>query len=293
VDVLILGEGYTEQESKAFLKDVKKYTEHFFSVAPFKERKNDFNVWAINAVSPESGIDNPRKGEWKNTLLGVTYNSLDLQRYVLTVENRALRDIASLAPYDVVCIIFNAPEYGGGGIYNWFSTCYAGESKEIPDWWSLYVFVHEFGHLFAGLGDEYYSSDVAYNEFYPQGIEPVDPNITALLDKDNLKWKHLVQPGTPLPTPWGKVLYDSLSMSWRTIGRNAAPGLTAINYAARLDSIRAAIPQSRVGAYEGAGYASNGLYRPSIDCIMFTKSLIPFCPVCQEAIHRAINALVK
>lgn len=287
VDLLILGDGYTQAEAEAFNDDVARFQKRLFSVSPFKERKEDFNVWAIQAVAPESGIDDPRAGVWKNNLLGTTYNSLDLQRYVLTTENRMLRDVASMAPYDALYIIFNAPGYGGGGIYNWYSTCYAGESKDIPEWWSLYVFVHEFGHSFGGLGDEYYSSDVAYNEFYPAGVEPVDPNLTALLDKDNLKWKHLVQPGTPLPTPWGKALYDSLSLQLR---------LSAADYfknAARMDSIRTAIPLSRVGAYEGAGYASNGLYRPAIDCIMFSKNIVPFCPVCVEAINRVIDTFVK
>ena len=287
VDVLILGDGYTQKESKLFLDDVERYQKRLFSVSPFRERRQDFNVRAIQAVSPESGIDDPRAGVWKNNLLGTTYNSLDLQRYVLTLENRAVRDIAALAPYDAICIIFNAPGYGGGGIYNWYSTCYAGKSKEIPEWWSLYVFVHEFGHSFAGLGDEYYSSDVAYNEFYPLGIEPVDPNLTALLDPENIKWKHMIQPGTPLPTPWGKALYDSLSQSLRTAGADRKAIL------ARMDSIRTAIPVSRVGAYEGAGYASNGLYRPAIDCIMFSKNIVPFCPVCEQAINRVIDTLVK
>ena len=92
--------------------------------------------------------------------------------------------------------------YGGGGIYNLFCTFTAHSD------WADYLLLHEFGHSFAGLADEYYSSSVAYNDFYPRGREPEEANITALLDPENLKWRDLVAPDTELPTPWEKEAYD-------------------------------------------------------------------------------------
>ena len=91
----------------------------------------------------------------------------------------------------------NSATYGGGGIYGLYSTV-AADSV-----WAPYVFVHEFGHHIAGLADEYYTSDVAYLPAADR-VEPWEPNVTALLDPAALKWKDLVTPGTPLPTPWPK-----------------------------------------------------------------------------------------
>ena len=225
---------------------------------------------------------------------------------MLTEDNKALRDIAGHAPYDVLYVMVNSPRYGGGGIYNLFCTFTADNS------WSPYVFLHEFGHHFAALADEYYTSSVAYLDFFPAGTEPFEPNITALLDPSKLKWRDLATPGTPLPTPWAKATFDAKEIAYQKareslnarIGEGMrsdkpTPGLEAlkagadrlsIDHAKEADALLAdPALAGEVGAFEGAGYASKGLYRPSLDCIMFSKGTKPFCPVCRQALGRVID----
>jgi len=295
VDLVILGDGYTKEEIEKFRKDVNRFINTLFNVSPFKERKNDFNVYAIEVISPESGIDNPRKNSWKNTPLNLSYNSLNSQRYVLTFENKALRDIAGMVPYDAIYILFNSQEYGGGGIFNLYSTCYTIPISPDLDWQCDYVFVHEFGHSFGGLGDEYYTSDVPYNDMYPEGVEPWEPNISRILDKNNLKWGNMIKKNVPVPTPWGKEEYDSLSTLMRTLDRNSP------NYFVKRKEISDKQKEimknqkyaNKVGYFEGSGYSSKGLYRPFIDCRMFSLSLTGFDPVCKKAIENVIDYYTK
>ena len=210
VDVVIVGDGYRKADLEKFRKDAKHYNEVMFSTSPFKEHKGDFNVRAIEVMSKDSGIDKPDKNIWKTTALGTRYYTFGSARYVLTDENKALRDIIDHVPYDFVLILLNDNRYGGGGIYNLYSTCFTRTDAPGLEWQMDYVYVHEFGHCFGGLGDEYYSSQVAYNDFYPKGVEPWEPNLTALTDPDHLKWKQFIDPDVPVPTPWDKFRYDSL-----------------------------------------------------------------------------------
>jgi hypothetical protein len=291
VDVLILGDGYAKKDQKKFRKDVQRYTDVLFSSTPFDKRKKDFNIWTIEVISNDSGIDEPRKNIWTDNTLGASFNSFDVERYVLSLENRRIRDIASLVPYDAIYILFNTPRYGGGGIYNSIATCYTGTPDETPDWWSDYVFVHEFGHSFAGLADEYYSSDVAYNDMYPVHLEPWEPNITTLQMDGQPKWEKYLSNGVAIPTDWGKAAYDSLAQARRTLDRSNK------NYAETRDAIdeqmngmlEAKEFENIVGCFEGAGYSSEGVYRPSLNCRMFSKSLVEFCPVCEKSIERVID----
>lgn len=287
VDLVILGDGYTKDELPLFHNHVKRYTRVLLRSAPFKEYKDDFNIWAVDVVSIDSGIDEPREGQWKRTSLGTRYNSLDLPRYVLAMNNKALHDIAALTPYDHVYILVNSRRYGGGGIFHCMAVSYTGQTDHQPDWWSDYVFVHEFGHSFAGLADEYYTSRVAYENFYSTGVEPWEPNITALLNPKQPKWGHLIEENVPIPTTWNKTAFDSL-MNLYTTG----PEGQKIRKQA-FDLLKEEPWASFIGCYEGAGYVSNGLYRPFLDCRMFSKSLTPFCPVCQEAIVRKICFEIK
>lgn len=290
VDIVLLGDGYQASEMSKFRDRVQHYTKLLFDAEPFKSRKKDFNVWAIEAPSIDSGIDEPRKNIWKNTVFGCSYNSMDSPRYVLTYENKTIRDIASLVPYDQVYFIVNTNRYGGGGIFNLYSTCYAVDDGKHSSWWNDYVFVHEFGHAFGGLGDEYYTSDVAYSEFYPQGVDPWEPNV-AIVKDGAVKWADMVKKGIPVPTPWQKSLYDSLSMSRSHLDRSAS------DYQDKQKQIADQMQQllrdqkywNHVGAFEGSGYASEGLYRPFLDCRMFSKSLTPFCPVCRKSIETVID----
>jgi len=265
VDILILGDGYRKVDTKQFKKDAKHLVGVMFDTEPFKSRKSDFNVWAINIFSEETGISNPRQNIWKNSALDLRFNSFDSDRYVLTFANKKLREITAQAPYDAIMIIFNDPKYGGGGIYNLWSTVSSLSSR------ADFVFVHEFGHSFAGLADEYFTSDVSYIVEQPE-YEPNYPNITALFDPENLKWQHLVEEGTLIPTYWDQAAYDS----------NAVGFLQSCNEY-----------YGKTGAYEGGGYLAKGLYRPEVDCIMFSRNRGEFCNVCSEAIEKMIDWYVK
>jgi hypothetical protein len=294
VDLVFLGDGYTKSEMKKFKKDVKHFADRLFAASPFDKNKNKFNVWFIETPSSDSGIDEPRQNIWKNSLFGCSYNSFDSERYVLTFENKTIRDIAALAPYDQIYIIFNTERYGGGGIFNLYSTCYSTDKGETSYWWPDYVFVHEFGHAFAGLGDEYYTSDVAYNEFYPLDVDPWEPNV-GIRQNGQIKWQNMMEKDTPIPTPWSKAAYDSLDQLLRSLDR------AADDYKEKYKKIVAERDQlfdsqkyvGKVGAFEGSGYASKGLYRPFMDCRMFSKGLVDFCPVCQEAIEKMIEFQTK
>lgn len=267
VDLAFIAEGYIAAEKRKFKQDVERVSRELFKQEPYKSHKADFNIYGLFKASPESGPDEPREGIFKNTAVGASFNALGLDRYMLTEENRAMRDIAAHVSYDTIVIIVNSQRYGGGGIYNTYC-CFTSDND-----WTPYLFLHEFGHSFSGLADEYYGSPVSYNEFYPKGIEPTDPNITALLDPANLKWRRLVKKETPIPTPWGKEEYEKLP------GREKADFLKS----------RSQELKSTVGAFEGAGYSAAGLYRPMLDCIMFSKGAIPYCNVCEDAISQMID----
>lgn len=265
VDLAFIAEGYTSGEKIKFKKDLERVTQLFFSYEPYKSQKDSFNIYGVFKPSQDKGTDEPTHGVYKNTVAGSTFNALGLYRYNLTESNRAIHDLAAHVPYDSVVILVNSERYGGGGIYNAFCL-FTMELNKFG-----FLFLHEFGHSFGGLADEYYSSKVAYNEFFPPGVEPVEPNITALLDPDNLKWRQLVTKGVKIPTPWDKEKFDKKNH----LGKK----------------IHLANPKYRgkTGAFEGAGYASTGLYRPAIDCLMHTSTLQPYCSVCQEAIASVIR----
>ncbi len=295
VDLLILPDGYTKDQMEKFHSDARHFAEVLLGTSPFKERKKDFNVWIIDVESRQSGIDKPDANEWRDNALGTTYNTFGSARYVLTEENRVLRDIASAVPYDAIIMLVNDNRYGGGGIYNLYETCYAQTDIKGMEWQMDYVFVHEFGHSFAGLGDEYYTSQVAYNDFYSKGIEPWEPNLTALNDPANLKWKDLVSKGTPLPTPWEKAKFDSLESARAKFDRLAPDyyGKREPLYKQAQEILKNSPYAGKVGAFEGAGYVSKGVDRPAIDCRMFSLSLVGFDPVCSAAIERMIDYYTK
>lgn len=295
VDILILGDGYAKDDMEKFRKDAEHFNSVMFSTKPFSKHKKDFNVRTIEVQSDESGIDVPDKNIWKRNALGSQYNTFGSARYVLIADNRRLRDIAASAPYDCLCILVNDTRYGGGGILNLYATTYTKEENEGQRWQMDYVYVHEFGHSFAGLGDEYYGSSTAYNEFYPAGIEPWEPNITALLDKKNVKWKDFVTPGAGLPTVWGKAEYDSLEAERGKLDRLAPDYYTRREplQKAALEILKRPDVVGKVGAFEGAGYVAKGLYRPSADCRMFSLSTVDFDPVCSAAIERVVEMYTK
>ncbi len=291
VDIVILGDGYSKDDMEKYRADAKHLNDVMFSTEPFKSRKADFNVHVVEVESRDSGIDIPDKDIWKNNALGTTYGTFGLARYVLTEDNKAFRNAAASVPYDFICLLINDTRYGGGVIYNLYATTYTGEETESQKWQMDYVYVHEFGHSFGGLGDEYYSSTTAYNDFYPAGVEPWEPNVTALANQGGLKWAKFVTSGLAIPTHWEKSTYDSLEALRGKLNRLAPDYYEKREplYRAAMDLLKKSENSGKVGAFEGSGYASKGLYRPSVDCRMFSLSLVAFDPVCNDAIQRVIS----
>ena len=204
VDILLISEGYTAAQIPKFHADAKRLVDALFELEPFKSRRSEFNVRGLDLPSGQPGVNRPHVGSFRRTPISAEYNIFDSERYVLTLDNRALRDAAAAAPYEFIEILVNEAQYGGGGIFNDQAT------TAVDTGFAEYVFVHEFGHHFAGLADEYYTSDVAY-ETSPEQPEPWEPNVTALRDPGRLKWRDLVAPDTPLPTPWDKEAYEARS----------------------------------------------------------------------------------
>ena len=306
VDVAFVAEGYTAAEEAKVKADLERFVGVLFKGEPYASRRDSFNVYGVFKPSAESGTDEPSHGRYRATAVGTSFDSLGSDRYLLTEDNRSLRDIAAAVPYDTLFIMVNEKRYGGGGIYNFFCTF------TVDNQWHEYLFLHEFGHSFSGLADEYYTSDVAYNEFYPRGVEPAEANITALLDPATLKWKALATPGTAIPTPWEKAAFDAMEEASQKVRREAnakvaklkREGAPAVDIAAAEAEVErlskeaarnadAFLAGSRfagqVGAFEGAGYASEGLYRPEIDCLMFSKGDKPLCRVCEAAVIKVIE----
>src|SRR5580765_363384 len=291
LDLLILGDGYTVAERPKFERDARKLMDVLFATSPYKERKNDINVWGLSPGAAQSGVSRPSTGIYRRSPVGVSYDAFDTERYMLTFENKTFRDLAANAPYEVVEIITNSETYGGGGIFNQFSTAAANNL------WAPYLFIHEFSHHLAALADEYYTSDVAYLPA-TEKVEPWEPNVTALLDPANLKWKDLVTPGTAIPTPWPQEEFDRYVIAMqerrRKIRAENRPeaemdALFKEQMAHDVAMLNAPAFKGIVGAFEGANYESKGYYRPQTDCIMFTRDAVGFCAVCRRAIEQILD----
>ena len=292
VDLLILGDGYAADEMAKFEADARRMADHLFRVSPFRERADDFNVWALAVPVPVSGTSRPSTGQHRATATGLRYDIFGSERYALSVDNRAWRELAQHAPYDAVEIIFNSETYGGGGIFGMFSTAAAGSD------WADYLFVHEFGHHFAGLADEYYTSPVAYAPADAAALpEPWEPNATANTDRATLKWRHLVDDATPLPTPWPKAEFETFQRENQA--RRAALRAERRPESEMSDLFRREqafadglfddhAHRHDVGAFEGANYAATGYFRPQLQCLMFTRH-DAFCRVCHDAVEQIID----
>ena len=246
VDIAFLAEGYTNEEMDKFKKDVQRFVSYLFSQPPYDKEAENFNIWLVKSASEESGTDIPGKDIYKKTVMNSNFYTFDSERYLTTDNFFKVCDIASVVPYDDICIVVNSEKYGGGGIYNHYAIFTADHPSAEK------VFIHEFGHSFAGLGDEYYTSSTSYNDFFNLEIEPWQPNLTTLKAFDK-KWKYLINEDTPIPTPRNKKYNQT------------------------------------VGAFEGGGYVSKGMFSPVMDCRMKSNAAKGFCPVCQEAIKEMIR----
>lgn len=252
LDLVFLAEGYTVSEKEKFQADAQRMTQYMFEHEPFRRHRSKFNVSALFRPSSESGVDEPDQRRYRNTALGASFNTLEIDRYLLTDQGHTLREYAGQVPYDSVVVLVNSKRYGGGAI------CLDYCVSTVDDPRSEAVFLHEFAHSIAYLADEYIGS-VTYSDIYPEGVEPVEPNITRELDPQKIKWKAVLTADVPLPTPKG-------------FGTAKSDG--------------AAI----VGAFEGGGYLKTGMYRPEKSCAM-GDGLDPFrfCIVCEKAVEQMIE----
>jgi len=246
IDLAFIAEGYTSAEMGKFREDVKKMADVLFAEPPFSNYRNRINIWAVEAVSANSGTDIPGENIYVNTVLNSSFYTFGTDRYLTTQDIKSVNDYAANVPHDNIIVIINSTKYGGGGVYNYYSGTTAGHAL------SPKVFIHEFGHGFAGLADEYYSSEVAYEEFYPLNVEPWEPNITTMVSFDS-KWKNLIAAGTPVPTP----------------AEEKYAGVT--------------------GLFEGGGYSAKGIFRPEMDCRMKSNGPKGYCTVCRDAIEKMIG----
>ncbi len=246
VDIVILPEGYTEEDMDLFMNDCKKFTEDLFKIEPYTSNQSKFNIYAIKAPSKERGSDIPEDSIFKETLLNTSFYTFGSERYCMSTDPKKVRDIAGNAPYDQIYILVNTEKYGGGAIYNYYSLSVNSNKSAAK------IFVHELGHGFAGLGDEYYDSSVAYNDFHHKDVSPWEPNLSTLNHFDR-KWKSMVDPNIPIPTP-NDTIYNG-----------------------------------KTGLFEGGGYVAKGIYRPSMDCLMKSFKGDKFCKVCSQSIQQMID----
>ena len=246
IDVAILAEGYTLQEMQAFYEDANIACKSIFDHEPFKSMKKRFNVVAVASPSTDSGVSVPRLNEWKHTAFSSHFSTFYSDRYLTTSRVKAIHDALAGIPYEHIIILANTEEYGGGGIYNSYTLTTAHHPMFRP------VVVHEFGHSFGGLADEYFYDNDVMTDTYPLDIEPWEQNISTQVDFA-AKWKDMLSENTPVPTP------AEVSENYPT------------------------------GVYEGGGYSAKGIFRPAENCRMRTNEYPAFCPVCQRALRRIIE----
>lgn len=251
VDLVLIPEGYSENEKAKFTAACEQFIKEFFSYSPYKENATRFNVRGVWAPSKESGVSLPGEHVWRNTVTDARFYTFDSERYQMVENFQGVRDIAAHVPYEFIYIISNTQKYGGGGIYNFYGISAAHHPSSTGK-----IYVHEFGHLLLGLGDEYIGN-VSYSDMYSKEVEPWEANLTTLKDLERKEWKKMIAPGTPIPTP------DSPEY------------------------------QDCVGVFEGGGYVSKGVFRPARTCLMKEFSTDRFCPVCSQAIIKHINWLCK
>jgi hypothetical protein len=250
VDLAFIAEGYKADEMGKFRADVKKMADYLFEEAPFSEYKDRFNIWAVEAISQDSGTDVPGEKIYVNTALNSSFYTFDLDRYLTTQDIKTVNDYAATVPHDYIIVLINSSRYGGGGVYNYYTGTTTGNQL------SPKVFIHEFGHGFAGLADEYYTSNVAYDEFYPLNVEPWEPNITTMVNFES-KWKKLISKDTPIPTPSEEKF------------------------------------KNVTGLFEGGGYSAKGIYRSAMDCRMKSNNTKGYCSVCRNAIKQMIEFFIR
>lgn len=249
IDVAIVAEGYTSEEMALFREDAHKTVEALFSHEPFGALRERFNFVAVDSASPESGVSIPREGKWTESAIRSHFDTFYADRYLTTSAVFRMADLLVGIPYEHIIVLANTDTYGGGGIYNSYTLTTAHHTHFAP------VVVHEFGHSFGGLADEYFydTPDIASNPLV-QTIEPWQQNITNLADFGS-KWADMMPEGAEIPS----------------------------------EPTKKAERNYTVGVYEGANYMTRGAYRPAVVCRMRNNTATQFCPVCQRALERMIR----
>ncbi|MDR2912687.1 MAG: IgA Peptidase M64 [Alistipes sp.] len=273
VDIVLLPEGYTAAERKKFEQAAKNFARDIFSYEPYRELRKKFNIRAVWTPSQDSGVTMPGAGEWRNTSAKASFWTFDSERYQMTEDFQNLRDQAAHVPYELIYVLSNSDKYGGGGIYNFYALSSAGDYTSRAG-----VYIHEFGHLLLGLGDEYIGG-VSYDEqsMYPAHREPWEVNLTTLVDFESKAWSRMLPEGTPIPTPLTRPAPIHI-----TDPKATAPP--------PMESVRA----DELGVYEGGGYVTKGVYRPWPNCLMNNLHTIgEFCPVCEAGIRNHIEFLCR
>lgn len=250
LDIVFIPDGYTNEEMPKFENDAKRFAEYLFEYEPFSKFRNEINIWGVKAISKESGIDIPADSIWKSTAVNSSFYTFDSERYIMTMDNKSVRNFASNVPYDQIYILVNTKKYGGGAIYNYYST------TAVDNEASKKIFIHEFGHGLAGLADEYYTSDVSYQNFYPLDVEPWEPNITTLVSFES-KWKNMLEKNIKIPT--------------------SVEGKSELE----------------LGVFEGGGYVEKGVYRSTPNSIMKAFNSNEFNEVSKRAIEKIIKYYAK
>ena len=244
IHIAYVAEGYTADEMDTFIEDANIANDAIFAHEPFKSMRSRFNVIAVKSPSLESGTSEPSKGIWKNTVLGSHFDTFYSDRYLTTLNIKDMHDCLAGTPYEHIIVLVNTDKYGGGGILNSYNLSMTHHPMFRP------VVVHEFGHSFAGLADEY-AYETEDIPMYPHDIEPWERNITTLSDFHG-KWETLIHKNTKIPTP---------------LSEN----------------------KNQIGLYEGAGYSMHGIYRGAQECRMRTNDTPEFCVICQNAIKQLIE----
>lgn len=231
-DVAFVMQGFEDVDAEVYRRICQRMANVLFGKEPFKSHQKDFNLYFVRGDA------------------GVEYNTFGADRYAMTFKLWQLHDVLGTTPCDHIIIVLNNEKYGGGAIYNFYSVSSLHAMAES-------VLPHELGHGIGGLADEYVDEDLSYAELHRTKHEPLEPNITNLVDFDH-KWKDLLSEGTPVPTPDAQV------------PRNE---------------------NGPMGVYEGAGYSSKGVYRPVMNCMM--RNYAPFCPVCHKRLEEVIGLYVR
>ncbi len=251
IDVVIVPEGYGPADSLKMIRDMHSFCDYLLGQEPFRSRRSDFNVWGVPLMGKASGITDPGKGIQVNSLVGSSYNTFGADRYLMTMRLFQLHDVINWTPCDHIIIMANSTTYGGGAIYNFYAMSSLNEMAYV-------VLPHELGHSIGGLADEYVDENLSYGDMHTLEQEPVEPNITTLVNFAS-KWQSMLPKGTPVPSP--------LDLSVR---RNE---------------------NGPLGVYEGAGYHAKGIYRPAMHCMM--RDYAPFCPVCSRRLNEVFDLYVK